>query len=122
MKSADESNSNVSALTRKRSRAGKLLVAFRSGWRLQLQRVPPTPDMAASPLQPVLATATRLDPAQQHQAPPVELGFGPDASVPNAEHLADILKVCLHVTGQMVLLCSRPWCMTEQGLYLNARR
>ena len=83
----------ASSLTCQGCSAGKLLAAFRSGWRLRLQRVPPTPDMAASPLQPILATATRLDAAQQHQAPPVELGFGRDARAPNAEHLAGICGV-----------------------------
>ena len=40
--------------------AGALLAAFGSGWRLALQRVPPSPDMAASPLQPLLVTAARV--------------------------------------------------------------
>ena len=40
--------------------AGALLAAFGGGWRVALQRVPPSPDMAASPLQPLLVTAVRV--------------------------------------------------------------
>ncbi len=48
--------------------AGALLGAFGAGWRLSLQRVPPSADMAASPLQPLLAIAVRGAPAEPPDA------------------------------------------------------
>ena len=39
--------------------AGKLLSSFGLGWSVTIDRVPPSPDMAQSPLQPLLVTATR---------------------------------------------------------------
>ena len=71
--------------------AGKLLGAFGAGWQVVLDRVAPSADMAEAALQPVLATVTRLGPG--HGAPPVQLGFAPDAVVPNAEQVADICQV-----------------------------
>ena len=73
--------------------AGRLLGAFGAGWRVQLARVPPTPDMAYADVQPVLAIVTRAAAEQQDAAPPIELHCGPDAAAPNAQQLADICKV-----------------------------
>ena len=39
--------------------AEKLLSSFGSGWSISIDRVPPSADMAASPLQPFLVTVTR---------------------------------------------------------------
>ena len=44
---------------------GNLLSSFGLGWSISIDRVPPSPDMAQSPLQPLLVTATRV-----HAAPP----------------------------------------------------
>ena len=51
---------------------GKLLSSFGLGWSISIDRVPPSPDMAQSPLQPLLVTATRVhttppEPPQQQQ-------------------------------------------------------
>ncbi len=73
--------------------AGQLLGAFGAGWRMQLARVPPTPDMAGADVQPVLATVARLAAEQHAEAPPVELNFGPETAAPNAQQLADICRV-----------------------------
>jgi len=40
--------------------AGKLLSSFGLGWSIAIDRVPPSPDMAKSPLQPLLVTVTRI--------------------------------------------------------------
>ena len=45
--------------------AEKLLSSFGSGWSISIDRVPPSADMAASPLQPFLVTVTRC--SQQSQ-------------------------------------------------------
>jgi hypothetical protein len=82
----------------------KLLGAFQSGWSIKLQRVPPSPDMAMSPLQPVLAILQRClqqqgDGAGSLGSAPVELGFGEDSACPNAEQILDIIKVWLGLIG-----------------------
>ena len=46
--------------------AGKLLASFGSGWSISIDRVPPSADMAASPLQPFLVTVTRCPQQPQH--------------------------------------------------------
>ena len=40
--------------------AAKLLSSFGLGWSIAIDRVPPSPDMAKSPLQPLLVTITRI--------------------------------------------------------------
>ncbi len=40
--------------------AGKLLSSFGLGWSIAIDRVSPSPDMAKSPLQPLLVTVTRI--------------------------------------------------------------
>ena len=40
--------------------AGKLLSSFALGWSIAIDRIPPSPDMAKSPLQPLLVTITRI--------------------------------------------------------------
>ena len=74
--------------------AGKLLAAFTGPWYVKMQRLPPTPDMAAAALQPVLVSAQRADLAHADELAPVELCFGGDPSAPNAEQLQDICQVC----------------------------
>lgn len=74
--------------------AGKLLGAFGAGWQVVLDQVPPTADMAGATLQPILATVARLGP--NYGAPPVQVGFQPEAGMPNAEQLADICQVLSH--------------------------
>jgi hypothetical protein len=74
--------------------AGALLGAFKTQWAISLHRVPPSPDMAESPLQPVLAVVRRTSGADDRVlAPPVQLTFATDASCPNAEQLQDIHEV-----------------------------
>ena len=74
--------------------AGRLLAAFSGPWHVKLQRLPPTPDMAGSPLQPLLATVERADLAHADALVPTEVCFGEDSSAPNAEQLQDIRQVC----------------------------
>ena len=109
--------------------AGALLAAFGCGWRLSLQRVPPSPDMAASPLQPLLVTAVRAPGvaassqdaadvgdgmarsggAASAAAPAVELGFAAaDVAGPAAAQMAAIERV------QDLLLLTSP----ERWLYM----
>lgn len=68
-----------------------MLSVFQSGWAISLDKVPPSPDMAGSPLQPVLATVKRTE--QAELASSVQLSFGHDPASPNAEQLADICQV-----------------------------
>lgn len=104
--------------------AGKLLSLFGSGWSISIDRVPPSADMAASPLQPFLVTVTRCPQQPQHTQEtdgqmddlddidiedgsnlragqhgacpePVQLSFGAEAGAVNGEQLADIIKVVL---------------------------
>ena len=72
--------------------AGLLLDTLRHGWKLELRQVPPSPDMARSPLQPILVRAVKQ--ASADRLPP-HIAFVADrsASSPNAEQLADIAKV-----------------------------
>ena len=78
--------------------AEKLLNAFQSGWSIHLHRLPPSPDMAGSPLQPILALVRRCN-KQQDGGPesfaslPVELDFMEDPTCCNAEQLHDIIQV-----------------------------
>ena len=46
--------------------AEKLLSFFGNGWSISIDRVPPSADMAASPLQPLLVTVTRCSQQPQH--------------------------------------------------------
>ena len=46
--------------------AEKLLSSFGSGWCISIDRVPPSADMAASPLQPFLVTVIRCSQQPQH--------------------------------------------------------
>ncbi len=46
--------------------AGKLLASFGMGWSISIDRVPPSPDMASSPLQPLLVTVARHHQAASH--------------------------------------------------------
>ncbi|CAL8464325.1 g3860 [Coccomyxa elongata] len=76
----------------------KLLSAFQSGWSIKLHQLPPSPDMAGSPLQPVLAVVRRCHEQQDgglesFASLPVELDFAEDPSCCNAEQLHDIIQV-----------------------------
>ena len=104
--------------------AGKLLSSFGSGWSISIDRVPPSADMAASPLQPFLVTVARCPQQPQHTQEtdgqvddlddidiedgsglragqigacpePVQLSFEAEAGAVNGEQLADIIKVVL---------------------------
>lgn len=109
--------------------AGALMAAFGgAGWHLALERVPPSPDMAASPLQPLLAVAVRKPqtlegcrpdapdaPAASAAAQAVELRFAAAAVAgPAAAQLAAIERVpyaqpspmhapCFHMLGSNLL-------------------
>ena len=95
-----------------------------AGWHLALERVPPSPDMAASPLQPLLAVAVwrpqslegcRPDAQDAPAAPAVELRFKAAAVAgPAAAQLAAIERVpyaqpsplhapCFHMLGSNLL-------------------
>lgn len=69
---------------------GKLLSSFGLGWSILIDRVPPSPDMAQSPLQPLLVTATRVhttrpEPSQQQQQQSVEV----DGQIDNVDSSDD---------------------------------
>lgn len=94
--------------------AEKLLTTFQSGWYIKLHRLPPSPDMAGSPLQPVLAVVRRCL-EQQDGRPesfasvPVELDFAEDPSCCNAEQLHDIIQVLAWYSKPSLLLYSPSW-------------
>lgn len=85
---------------------------FRHGWAITLDRVLPSPDMAGSPLQPILATVKRPDEADLASASAIHISFVAEPACPNAEQLADISQV---------LFLPRLACETTQHfLLLNA--
>ncbi|KAK9806887.1 hypothetical protein WJX72_006435 [[Myrmecia] bisecta] len=69
----------------------KLVTSFTSGWRISMRQVPPSADMARSPLQPFFVVVQRA--AGAADVPPVEASFKAASSAPNAEQLTDALKV-----------------------------
>ena len=73
--------------------AGKLLEWFSPGWAISLHVVPPTPDMAHSPLQPLLVVVQRAHVDRGPGCAPVRLCFMPPFTGPNAEQLTDVWKV-----------------------------
>ena len=96
---------------------GLLLDALRHGWKLELRQVPPSPDMARSPLQPILVRAVKE--ASADRMPP-HIAFIADrfASSPNAEQLADIAKVIYFI----YLSCSFSQslgCLVDQVMVAN---
>ncbi|CAK0783523.1 hypothetical protein CVIRNUC_006722 [Coccomyxa viridis] len=71
----------------------RLLAAFSGPWHVKLQRLPPTPDMAGSPLQPLLVTVERADLAHADASVPTEVCFGEASSAPNGEQLQDVRQI-----------------------------
>jgi hypothetical protein len=74
--------------------AGLLLATLSRGWRVAIHKPPPPPDMARSPLQPLLMVAAReAGLVAGGAAPPVDLRFSPAAGGPDAEQLAGAREV-----------------------------
>jgi hypothetical protein len=74
--------------------AGLLLGTLSAGWRVVVHKPPPPPDMARSPLQPLLVVAAR-EPGlvRSGAAPAVALRFTPAAGGPDADQLAGAAEV-----------------------------
>ncbi len=86
--------------------AGALLGAFGAGWHLSLQRVPPSADMAASPLQPLLAVAVRGALAEPPSAGRGEAEGGGDGA-PKCVDAGDGAAAAACAAPQPVELCFR---------------
>ena len=64
---------------------------------MTLHKPPPTPDMAAAPLQPLVAVVQRAAPPASAipKPPPVKLAFKASAAGPDAQQMQSIVKVAL---------------------------
>ena len=78
---------------------GTLLSAFGAGWSVSLHKIPSTPDMAAAPLQPLVAVCRRLPGKQTGLAAavqlplPVQMAFKYSGGGPDASQVSDIVQV-----------------------------
>lgn len=73
-----------------------LLKTFRGSWAMTLHKPPPTPDMAAAPLQPLVAVVERAGPpgSPSPKPVPVKLTFKASEAGPDAQQMQSIVKVC----------------------------
>lgn len=70
---------------------GLLLDTFRAGWTIEISGVPPSPDMARSPLQPFFVRAVKAELAGASHG--IRSLLKPSPKAPNSEQLAEACQV-----------------------------
>ena len=77
--------------------ADLLLKTFRGNWVTTLHKPPPTPDMAAAPLQPLVAVVERVASASAEgntsKPPPVKLAFKTSAAGSDVQQMQSVAEV-----------------------------